>query len=576
MPIDPVKMRKITDQNDQITEGVKAMSKRLQKLDPTNCEETSTTAKAWAENVHQLKVNLEEQKALSKAMRYTQLEDEQQGDSFRDRYRFLVDRLKDDIRFFYHQLREFVDLPHDFANQRTWDHCLYDMEMDMKQLSAAHVGENSLVNADPIVMMLNYRDKVISCLLAAVLFQKAVLDWDLKSERSYADGPMVEMAEMVVNIFSRTESLPAKYRTYDLPAAAEKGPFTYHPKQESERGQEATISALSPLQGRLLAVLREMQSLSKGLRHMTFGTQVFISDQFKASAASSKQGASEELRKEMVRWFDKCISLEKELNMIKTHRGSSSNEVRVEQLTAKCQEKEQQSKQHITRIQVLESDVQSLKIELSNLRREKNDLAEKNRKMEKENLPVLERMNNLLGKSREAVDRLAADADMLANMFRLQVQEKKKIIAEKSDISKELVKVERQLESARLKNQSEEADLQKKETLYLRTMAARKSIHECVLEQKERIREVEEKMVQREDDVQVLLKVKEGRDSESKQLKEDLNRARRRIEELKLQKTMCCEEFERVSRKPASVLLQGFRPSPTLPTSELDNAGSER
>merc|ERR1712048_1551701 len=148
---------------------------------------------------------------------------------------------------------------------------------------------------------------------------------------------------------------------------------------------------------------------------------------------------------------------------------------------------------------------------------------------------------------------------MLSNMFRLQVQEKKKIIHEKSDISKELVRVDKQLEGAKLKNAAEEAELQKKETLYLRTMAARRSIQECVVEQKERIRAVEEKMRQREANIQEMLKVREGRDSEIRQLNEDMRRAKQRIHELKKQRDMCCEEFEKVARRPGSSLLSGYR-----------------
>merc|ERR1719401_1502064 len=102
-------------------------------------------------------------------------------------------------------------------------------------------------------------------------------------------------------------------------------------------------------------------------------------------------------------------------------------------------------------------------------------------------------------------------------MFRLQVQENKKTIEERDEISKELTRVHKQL---------------KNETLYLRTMAARKSIHESYLEQKTKISDIEQKMEQQEADWQEMLKVQEGRDSEIKQLEGDLARARERIEEL--------------------------------------------
>ena len=74
--------------------------------------------------------------------------------------------------------------------------------------------------------------------------RQAVLDWDLKSERAYADGPTVAMSELAVNIFSKTESLPHKFRPAALPkivAGAER----------AGRG-----SGLTSLQGHLMAVLR--------------------------------------------------------------------------------------------------------------------------------------------------------------------------------------------------------------------------------------------------------------------------------------------------------------------------------
>mmetsp|Transcript_46977 Transcript_46977/g.145118 ORF Transcript_46977/g.145118 Transcript_46977/m.145118 type:complete len:564 (-) Transcript_46977:91-1782(-) len=560
MPIDPVKMRRATEHNEQVTEGVKVMSKRLEKLDPRSCEQTSATAKAWAQNVRELKLSLEEQQALSLEMRESaRIQDEQHGESFRDKYRFLVGRLKADIRGFFSALQEFVDLPQDFANQRTWDHCAYDMETDIKHLSAINAGDNCLVNVDPIVMLLNYRDKVISLLLAGMLFQTAVLHWDLKSERAYADGPMVQMAEQVVNIFSKTESLPAKYRLTpgdNLPVALEPGPFTLDKRKQGDKGGAAELTLM---QWRLLTVLREMQSLDKGLRNLKTGEQVHIADK---NQASGKSAALDELQKEIKRWFDKCIGLERELSSGKGHR-QTAFELQVEQLTAKCAEKDQQNKQHITSVHKLESDVQGWKYELANLRREKAELVERNAKMAKENLPVLE-IDKLLSKSREAVERLSKDAEKLSAMFRLQVRENKKTGEDQEEISKELTKVRRQLACEQQNSLRQESELEKKETLYLRTMAARKCIHESYMEQKAQIARAEEQMREREAGWQEMLKVLEGRDSEIKQLQGDLRRAQKRIEELNQQKQMCMEAYEKATGRPGASLLQRFRPSPTV------------
>merc|ERR1712139_181028 len=139
------------------------------------------------------------------------------------------------------------------------------------------------------------------------------------------------------------------------------------------------------------------------------------------------------------------------------------------------------------------------------------------------------------------------------------------------EISNELAKLGKQLKNERLKNQFKEDELQKKETLYLRTMAARKSIHEAYLEQKAQITEVEEKMKKRDDDWQEMLKVVQLRDSEIKHLKEDLLRAHQRIDELEQQKKMCMTEFKRITGKPVNMLLEQFKAEPTSPPSTLDN-----
>eukprot|EP00971_Amphidinium_carterae_P033781 665520-Amphidinium_carterae.1 len=122
----------------------------------------------------------------------------------------------------------------------------------------------------------------------------------------------------------------------------------------------------------------------------------------------------------------------------------------------KCQERENQNKQLITKMHKLEHEMQALKNELAVSRREKTELAERSAKMAKENLPVLERLEKLWAKSRDAVDALTADAELLSSMFREQVQENKNNIESRDGISQELSKVQKQLKSERLKNQFKE------------------------------------------------------------------------------------------------------------------------
>jgi len=409
-----------------------------------------------------------------------------------------------------------------------------------------------------------------------MLFQTAVLHWDMKSERAFADGPMVQMAEQVVNIYSKSESLPAKYRltpTENLPVASEPGPFTMPPVADKrpaatcdkKKPQGSSTLELTMLQSRLLTVLRETQSLDKGLRNLKAGVQVHIPDK---NTSSGKTAALDDLQKEFNKWFEKTSGLESELASSKNQR-QTAFEVQVEQLTAKCAEKDQQIKQHITRVHKLESDVQGWKYDLTNLRREKMELAEKNAKMAKEDVPVVEKIRKLLDKSREAVERLTKDAERLSRMFQLQVEENRKIVEEKDEIEKDLAEVHRQLALEKDMIEEKEANLKKKETLYLRTMAARKCIHEAYLEDEAKIAEVEQRMRQREADCQEMSKVLEGRDSEIKQLEDELGRARRRIEELEQQGDMCMEAFHRETGRPGHTLLQRFKANPTLGASSL-------
>merc|ERR1712087_409537 len=113
-----------------------------------------------------------------------------------------------------------------------------------------------------------------------------------------------------------------------------------------------------------------------------------------------------------------------------------------------------------------ETDVASLKGELNNVKREKADFQEKNLKMINENLPVIDKIDKQLTKSREHVDQLTADAEMLSSMFKLQVEENRKNVGERDEISEELKKVKRQLKHEQTKTGFKEDEYKKKESLY--------------------------------------------------------------------------------------------------------------
>ncbi|CAL1145856.1 unnamed protein product [Cladocopium goreaui] len=458
---------------------------------------------------------------------------------------------KADVRKLFKWLGDYVDLPQDFQRSRTWENCLYDLEMDLKGISAVNAGKD-LPSVEPVAHLMNFRDAVISLMLQSLLFKKAVLDWDLKSERAYADGPMVAMSELAVNIFSKTESLPYKFRPPALPKINGPGPFTKRPDEKSQR----STAGLTSLQCHLLAVLREMQSMGKGLRNMDFAEKVHMCED-----ETGQNPAADELGQEMAKWFERCTQLERELHSNKGER-ENQMESKVEELERSVTVKETANKKLVTSIHKLEGEVQSLRYEFVALQRERSEVTEQNNRIAKESLPVIEKMRTLVDRSKEATERLTKDSAILSRTFRRQVQETERIIAEKENISKELERAKRQLQTEKEKNEIKEVELQKKETLYLRTMAARKSIQDSFNEQREQIAKVEASMERMEVDRQELLKVIQGKDGHIRELEEDLRRAKKRIAEMEQQRDMALQEFRDETGRILD--LSSFKVAPTL------------
>lgn len=550
----------VSERNDKVVEDVRVTSLRLEKLDPRNVAKTSEEAKAWADNVMELKASLDDQKHLAMEMSESAKDpDQEQAEALHEKYRFLVETLKADVRTLFTWLHDYVDLPQDFQRSRTWENCLYDLEMDLKGLSAVSSSSNrDLLSLDPAAQLLNFRDAIIALMLQSLLFKKAVLDWDLKAERAYADGPTVAMAELAVNIFSKTESLPYKLRPTALPKLSGHGPFTFLKiKEEKGRQPANTAPGLTALQGHLLAVLREMQRMGKGLRNMDFAEKVHIS-----TNETGENPAAEELAQEMVKWFERCAQLEKELT---TNKGEVENlmERQVEELEKTLANKETANKKLVTGIHKLENEKQSLRYELMTLQREKSELTEQNNRIAKESLPVIEKMRALVDRSMEATQRLTKDSLLLSSVFRKQVQETERVLEDRDKIGKDLEKAKRQLQVEKEKNTVKEVELQKVETMYLRTMAARRSIQDSFNEQRDRIVKVEASMAQREVQRQELLRVIEGKDGHIRELEEDLRRARKRIEEMEVQRDSALQEYRRETGRILD--MSKFKVAPTIP-----------
>jgi len=561
MPVDATRVRAVGDYHEKVTEAIRQHSLKLASMDNRDVENTSKQARVWMQNISDLKDSLDEQFVISAEMRESATDKtKEQAEAFHEKYSLLMEMLKADVRTLFSHLKEHVDLPQDFHRGKvlSWDHMSYDLEMELKGLSAANAGKD-LLSVDPVAHLLNYRDEIMSLMLQSMLFKKAVLDWDLKSERAYADGPMVAMAELAVNIYSKIESLPARHRPQSLPKTFDLGPFTYSKKQE-EKG--ATQSNLTSLQCQLLAVLREMRSMEKGFRNAAFGNKVHVQSGKQKDDGTSSSQRADELKEEAEKWSSRCRTLQQELDGSKDPV-QNELEDKVAALERKLEEKDTANKKTVGKIHKLEGDAQSMRYELQALQREKADLTEQNARIAKESLPVIEKLKVLTDKSIEATERLTKDSALLSSTFRKQVQETKRIRVDTEQFLIQLSKEKSHLELEQNKNTVKEAELQRKETLYLRTMAARKSIQDSFHEQKDRIAKVEESMDRKESERQELLKIIQARDGMIAELEEDLRRANHRIDELKEQREMAMEEFKSLTGRPFD--FSTYKVAPTLP-----------
>eukprot|EP00746_Dinoflagellata_sp_MGD_P162437 gnl/MRDRNA2_/MRDRNA2_89994_c0_seq1.p1 gnl/MRDRNA2_/MRDRNA2_89994_c0~~gnl/MRDRNA2_/MRDRNA2_89994_c0_seq1.p1 ORF type:complete len:577 (-),score=156.73 gnl/MRDRNA2_/MRDRNA2_89994_c0_seq1:156-1886(-) len=571
MQDDAQNLRRVADHNSKVVDGVSTMSRKLASVDPKKYEETSATAKRWTQNVHELKASLEQQQGISKAMRESvRIEEEEQGQSFRDKYNFLIERLKSDIRFFFHHLENHVDLPTDFTREKTWDHYIHLMETQMKKLPVA-ASDGAITNLDPVISLLNFRENVMSVLLNGILFQKAVLDWDLKTGREHADKCMVLMFDHVVNLFSKAGAVPAKL-VVEVPELTQEGPFTFKriAKKDREvgsidRDEKSKATELPIFPGRLLTVLREFNSLDSGLRNAKFGQEVIIPDK-----VGGKTVAAEELRHEVTKWFQKCQEFEHELQVSKASRHAPLHQ-QVESLTGQLQSREETISRLMREKGNLESDVTRLSNERQELVSKLKEMNDRYTRMASANVPRLDRLEELLRQSSEAVDVLTADAELLSSMFRTQVQENKKNIEDRAAIAKDLKKLQGLLKQERQKNTFMNDELKKKETLIVRAIAARKSMHESFLAEREKSGEIEESMKQRDRDWQEMLSVISGRDAEIEHLHEDLRRANHRVDELEQQKAFMMKKFVQKTGQASDVLLESQKTVlTTMPESTHD------
>merc|ERR1719262_1537808 len=191
------------------------------------------------------------------------------------------------------------------------------------------------------------------------------------------------------------------------------------------------------------------------------------------------------------------------------------------------------------------------------------------------NIPKLDRLETLISSSTEAVEVLTADAELLSAMFRTQVAENSKSLEERDGIAKELRSLTRALKNEKQKNRFNQEELKKKETLILRAMAARQSMHDDYKNEKGRIAEANAKMDQNEAEKDEIKKEIKSRDLEIKRLKQEMMRFRNRTDELEQQKAYMFKKFKELTGQQAGVLLDQFKIVQTFGKSVHDDEPSE-
>jgi len=290
-----------------------------------------------------------------------------------------------------------------------------------------------------------------------------------------------------------------------------------------------------------------MQLLERKLRHMKYGERITIQDGLMVG--------THQVRREITKMFDKYSKLEHELQMSKAHRATSA-EVLMEHLVQKIAEREQQNKEQLARMTKLEGDYKGAKHELENLSREKRELLERSEKMANENLPVIEKIDAQLKDLHATVSQLTADAEMLSQMFRLQVHDRARAAEARDEEHKKLTKARRDVKQEQMKGQFKVDELSKKETLCRRTLEARTATHETYLASKALVEEAAERLRAREADHQEMLRHVAGKEERVAQLREELRQQHRTMDDLEQQKKACTEEFRTQTGQSYNMLLE--------------------
>jgi len=383
----------------------------------------------------------------------------------------MLDRLRNDIRVFVHNLHEFSELP-DKDGPVSWERhvreVLAGVDVLMGQPSS---NKEALEN---IEKLLNCRDRILSVLVTTCLYSKAVLDDELglvstaivgqvnesarKGGAQEVDSSARVMQQLRTYVcqlrqHSKYDAAPEKYVLQSsICEPGHEGYFTFSKKEKIKYSSE---HRQSHLQNSLFALTDGLQCMDRRIRELHSG-QAIMCESGEAIPAG-------DLRKEIATIFDQCLTLRHELQMTKAMEHAAQEEQVETRL--KLEEAEKDIRLNSQRIVKAEADVQALKAETALICREKAELSDRHAAMVDDFLPLLDGFDRQLILLQERDVELKDCAWTLTQMLARQADDDHDAKLKRNAQQRDLVALTTTLRQDRMKNQLKDVELSKKEVL---------------------------------------------------------------------------------------------------------------
>ena len=155
----------------------------------------NSTTMNWAGQIGDLKAALEQTDEYVKDLQF-KIEADEGTTALATRHAFnhILKQISSDIRFFSGQFREYLELPKEGGEAKSWDLMLTQIDSRVKEISVGAVGGGEEQCFQSMARLLALRDACMESLLHGIIYQRAVLDWDLKTKRDYAGAISVHFS----------------------------------------------------------------------------------------------------------------------------------------------------------------------------------------------------------------------------------------------------------------------------------------------------------------------------------------------------------------------------------------------